>query len=245
MTDDMPDMDELDIIDELELEVLGDKAPAAIARAEAKKAQEEIEAIDEKNPLVEIFLGKDIRVIGTVKRPLFCAADIAKYIGDVSYRVILKNYESAATNETGAYLHKIDFKGRDGAVKKMLFLTESGLYRYLLRSDHKKAIEFQIYVYDLIQVERDRVVDAKLLKEKIAKTLLQKQLNDEKLKLAMSRSDTERAMCAANDAREELRRLKSQAAKKTNTERAREHARLVALEEENRTRGPFESAHRF
>jgi len=245
MIDDMPNIEELDIIDELEIEVLGDKAPSVIAKAEAKKAQEEIEAIEEKNPLVEIFLGKDIRVIGTVKKPLFCAADVAKYIGDKRYQQAIKNYEDAATPETGPYVLKMDFKTKSGAMVKMLFLTENGVYRYLLRSDFPKATEFQAYVYRVLQAERDRVVDAKLLAQKIAYTLLEKRLDEKIMDVNMARSDAERAIRAANDARIELRRLRAQNTKKEATEMAREFTRLRALEEKNRTRGPFESAHRF
>jgi len=236
-----------DIIDELEAEVLGPQAPAAQMKAAAEKVKKaEEEAMTEsKNPLISIFMDKDIRIVGTIKDPLFCAADVGRYIGDDNYFNALKNYNSAATAKTGVFVHKIDAKDRSGNVKRMLFLSENGLYRYLLRSDKERAADFQAYTYDILRVERDRVVDAVQLALKIQRDTYATQLQDANALRHIARSDADRAMRVANDLRAELRKTRSQVAKKEEAAWNKEHARLLALEEENRTRGPFESAHRF
>src|SRR5688572_16684454 len=56
------------------------------------------------NPLALVFWDKHIRILGTVTDPLFCAKDIAKYIGDANYVRTLKGYKAAATEETGEYI---------------------------------------------------------------------------------------------------------------------------------------------
>jgi len=253
-TPSLPDIIDDDIISDLECALLGPEAPANKVKAAKKQAQQDIEKAQEmieeesKNPLVAIFLGKEIRVVGTVKDPLFCAADVGKYIGDINPSHTLKKYPMAATAETGAYVHLLASKDTKGREQKMLYLTENGLYRYLLRSDKEKAIEFQAYVYRIVRVERDKVVDARELAEKIARTLCEEQLRETTADLRMTRHDMNRAMVAANDAREKVRKLEAQIAKTKKKEEnawSKEHTRLLALEEENRTRGPFQSAHRF
>jgi len=246
--DDMGDMGDMgDIIDELEAEILGPQAPAAQAKAAAERLRvaEEAAQSEEKNPLVDIFLGKEIRVIGTVNDPLFCASDVAKYIGDPNHSQSLKKYAEAATAETGAYIHKVVIPDRTGLEKKMLYLTENGLYRYLLRSNKDKAVEFQVYVYRILKSERERVVDAVQLAMKILRNLTAEQLREERARHGLARSDADRAMRVANDLRAENRKLKAQAEKKEKSSYNRDIARLRAMEEENRNRGPFESAHRF
>ena len=236
-----------DFIDELEAELLGKQAPAVAIKAAAEKLRlaEEAAQSEEKNPLIDIFLGKEIRVIGTVKDPLFNAADVGKYIEDVCYRQNLKTYTEKATADTGAYIHKIVSVDCTGRQNKILYLTEIGLYRYLLRSNKDKAIEFQVYVYRILKSERERVVDAVQLAMKIVKNLSIEQLREERAKSLLARNDADRAMRVANDLREENRKLKTQAARGVTDTYNRERQRLLALEEENRKRGPFETAHRF
>lgn len=242
-------MDEplVDIIDELEAEVLGTNAPATIAKAAAERLRlaEEIADSEEKNPLIDIFLGKDIRVIGTVNDPLFNAADVADHIGDTNYRQSLKSYTEAATPETGAYIHKTVAVDRSGREQKVVYLTENGLYRYLLRSNKDKAIEFQVYVYRILKSERGRVVDAMKLAMKILKNSNETLLREERARHGLARSDADRAMRIANGLRSEVKALKDQVSRKGSLDLTRDISRLRALEEENRLRGPFENAHRF
>jgi len=230
-----------EVISELEAELLSEEPLA-----------EETAQPEEKNPLVELFLSKTIRVVGTVKDPLFCAADVAAHIGDKHYRQTLTAYSRVETSKTGAYVHKIETKDKGGDMKPMWYLTEGGLYRYLLRSNREEASDFQSYVYDILRIERDRVVDARELANKIQKETFVLKINDLNARLeesntrhCIARSDADRAMRIANGLRADLKRSTNQAAKKESSAFAKDIARLRALEEANRTRGPFESAHQF
>jgi len=127
--------------------------------------QQEPKLTEEKNQLAAIFLEKGLRVIGTVKEPLFYAVDVATYIGDISYRAYLTKYVKTLPNPD-EYVRKIDDRNHGGIAKKMWFLTEKGLYRYLMRSNREKAVEFQEYVYDLLRREREHCTDRILAMEK-------------------------------------------------------------------------------
>jgi len=230
-----------DILEEMEEMVLGDEAPSRVAKVALAKAEEALRDSEEKNPLVEIFFHKDIRVVGTVKDPLFCASDVAGYLGDTHYITKLKEYVTAESTDGETYIQTRAMKDKMGRSKKMLLLTENGLYRYLLRSNAPKAVEFQSYTYKVLKAERDRVVDAAQLAVKISSN----RYMESAAQCRMARSDMERAMRAANDAREEVRRLRAQNTKRETSARAKEDARILALEEENANRTCFETAHRF
>jgi prophage antirepressor-like protein len=112
--------------------------------------------------LVRLFLDSKIRVQGSVNEPLFCAADVAQHIGDTHVRRIVKDYGKKHRQMAAA----ADSTGR---TQPTIFLTEKGLYRYLLQSRRKEAEAFQDLAYDLLAAERRRIVDVALLEAKIAK----------------------------------------------------------------------------
>lgn len=229
-----------DILDELEEMVLGDKAPTRVAKAAVAKAEEALQDIEERNPLRAVFFDKNIRVIGTVKDPLFCAADIARYIGDSNYSTKLKEYvDSEPVGGRFIMFQLMPDKMRRG--RKMLYLTENGLYRFLMRSNTTVAAEFQAYAYAVLKEERERMVDSVQLAFKIAQNRHQEVT--EQCRLA--RCDTDRAMRVANDMREENRKLRAQIAARTASLRAKEDARISTLEEANANRSCFETLHRF
>jgi prophage antirepressor-like protein len=192
------------------------------------------------NPMARIFWDKHIRILGTVVDPLFCAKDIAAYIGDANYKRTLKGYELAATEATGAYICTIPASDAMGRPRNTLYLTEKGLYRYLLRSDLPKAIEFQSYVYDLLKAERKRIIDSSLLALKIEKTRsaeLQRAADRAVLEKRMARSETDDVMRVANDARIEVKKANAKLAYLEGQQRGGTSARILAAEEANRTRG--------
>ncbi|HVE12201.1 MAG TPA: Bro-N domain-containing protein [Elusimicrobiota bacterium] len=99
---------------------------------------------------------------GTVLQPLFCAADVATHIGDQNIRRATKDYDEK-------YRLWAQMEDAVGHKQRAAFLTEKGMYRYLLQSHRKEAAAFQETVYDLLAAERRRVVDAAQLEAKIAR----------------------------------------------------------------------------
>jgi len=194
---------------------------------------------EDSNPLVEIFQADGIRILGTAKRPTFCAKDVAAYIGDANYVRTLRSYGADATEETGTYICTIATHDTSGRPCNMLYLTENGLYRYLLRSDLPKATKFQSYAYGILRSERERVVDSVMLALKIEKTAkenLQKQLERSTREYCMVRSDLDSTMRAANDAREQFKTANTQLKRLQTQQRNKVDERIAAAEEANRTR---------
>lgn len=114
------------------------------------------------DPIAATLLSENIRARGGVDAPLFCAADVAQHIGDTHYDRKIKSYSDA-------YARTIPAADTLGRVRDTLFLTEIGLYKYLLQSRSAAAEPFQQHVYRLLVTERKRVVDAALLAAKIAR----------------------------------------------------------------------------
>lgn len=133
--------------------------------------------IDPNCAFTEYFTSKEIRIAGDTFNPLFLAVDIARRIDDKNHNAVIKNYPP---NYVVKMFHK-DFPNQTNGVN---FLTEKGLYRYLLRSESKKAEPFQEWVYDQLTTLRKRLVSDAELNAKIA--------ND---KLTIAYTDLE----AAND----------------------------------------------
>jgi len=137
-----------DVFDEIEAQVLGVAMPS--------RTSVEVDAT--RTPLIAIFEEKSIRILGTVEDPLFSAADVAAHIGNShDYTRVVSKYAS------GEYIQKIE----GGPIKKgeratAWYLTEAGLYKYLLRAKGEKAEEFQRYVYKLLKGLRAQCVAAAL-----------------------------------------------------------------------------------
>jgi prophage antirepressor-like protein len=155
-------------------------------------------------PLVALFQAVLIRILGTVDDPLFCALDVAVYIDDGhNYMRIVSKY----TPEKFVQKHKAtDAMGRQ---RLTYFLTEAGVYKYLMQTKGEKAEEFQQFVYDLLKGERKRTVGATQLLLKITQTQLE-ETKREKASLQRKEASLYRA---ANDAREKNAELTKENAK--------------------------------
>ena len=116
---------------------------------------------DSAQELCALFLKSDIRVRGTVFEPLFCAADVGNHVRDEHYRRSVSEYDSKHCCRGS----ELDALGRP---RRVLYLTERGLYRYLLQSRRPEALGFQDMVFGLLVAARLRVVDGALLAAKIA-----------------------------------------------------------------------------
>jgi len=128
--------------------------------------KEELPPIEEGSitPLIEIFEHRDIRIIGTIDEPLFYASDVAEYINDDNCDRYFRDPSQAK------YIRWEALRDAQGQPQKTRFLTEFGMYRYLLQSGLPKAEPFQEFTYELLSTERRKTVDSVELALKIANT---------------------------------------------------------------------------
>lgn len=77
-----------------------------------------------------------IRTAGTSEEPLFCLMDVCKALNIANPRVVAQRLEDDE-------LRKLDLRGRQG---KTTFVTESGLYSVILRSDKPEAKKFRKWI---------------------------------------------------------------------------------------------------
>lgn len=182
---------------------MSDKASGAPSEVSKALAPTQI------NPLVAIFLAKGIRILGTVDEPLFCASDVAAHIEDANAtQAFRKDMAMSDIYVQSGILHNTK-----GEARRALFLTESGLYRYLLRSKKKLAEPFQLYTYDILTTERKRVVDETLLALKIERTrcaTLKREAAITQINCRAERINQYDFMRATNIARDELRTVEAQ-----------------------------------
>jgi prophage antirepressor-like protein len=155
------------------------------------------EPAEEITPLVKLFQERAIRVRGTIEQLRICGADVGAHIGDKHYNRIIANYADK-------YLERISSVGTNGRPCKMLYLTEAGLYKYLLQSKGEEAEEFQDFVFDLLTAERKRTVDSIQLALKISQTEIEETRRE---KASMGRRETA-LYAAVNNAREANTKLK-------------------------------------
>ena len=80
----------------------------------------------------------DIRTAGTADNPLFCLADICKAVGIANAR----NVKSRLDEED---VHLVDTP-TNGGIQQLSFVTESGLYETIIRSDSETAKPFRKWV---------------------------------------------------------------------------------------------------
>lgn len=148
--------------------------------------------VETTSPLVAIFREKSIRIVGTVNDPLFCAADVAAHVGDIEhYSRRIKTFIA------GEHFTSHEMTDSRGHCRKMMFLTEFGLYKYLIQARGAIADEFQRFVFNLLRDERKRTVDSLQLALKITKS----QLEESQREKAMILVNEEKIYRAANDAR--------------------------------------------
>ncbi len=117
--------------------------------------------ISKSKPFTQAFTSKGIRVAGSPHKPLFVAIDVAKHIGDQNLRKKLNKFSSK-------YLVKAPYIDSLNRMTEMNFLTEKGLYKYLLKSDKPEAEPFQEWVFDRLCEMRLQIIDNKDLELKIA-----------------------------------------------------------------------------
>jgi prophage antirepressor-like protein len=113
--------------------------------------------------LVEYFQSDNIRIIGTVDEPLFHMTDVAEHIGDTAN-------VHRTTKEFDETL-KVKAEFNDGIQNRnACFLTEDGLYEYLMIAPGKESYKFRIMVRNILKQIRKQVVDEVRLKYKLLLT---------------------------------------------------------------------------
>lgn len=82
--------------------------------------------------------GKEIQVYGTYDEPLFQAKPIGKMLGLTNIRANLLQVK-----DNWKVVKRID---TPGGMQKATFVKEPGLYKLIMRSDKKEAVEFQDWI---------------------------------------------------------------------------------------------------
>jgi prophage antirepressor-like protein len=181
-----------DVYDEIEALVLGPPAAEPTIAKQAAPLEVKETKSSPLTPLVALFEAILIRILGTVDDPLFCARDVAAHVGDVAhYARVVNRYT------LGEHTQKIEITNSRGELRPAVFLTEAGVYKYLLQAKGEKAEEFQRFVYKLLKEERKKTVDSIQLALKIEQTK-NEELKREKSSLQRSEA---RLYQAANDAK--------------------------------------------
>jgi prophage antirepressor-like protein len=181
--------------------------PSIITEAPAReeKAAEGAEDEDPMTPLVALFEARGVRIAGSVSEPLFCATDTAKYIDDGNSDRIFRD------KTPDVYIRWGPLRDAQGQPRTTRFLTEAGLYRYLLRSKLEKAEPFQEFTYALLTAERKRTVDSARLALKIEQTKaeeLRRQKAASRKIRRRERKQLNSCMQIANETRESLQKVK-------------------------------------
>lgn len=112
--------------------------------------------------LVRVFCGHNISISGTHLDPLFPATTIAKILDDHNIRRYLSSVRAG-----------VEYIVVDG----VSYLTEAGLYKYLMRSRNNRAEEFQDYVVGVLRslridgrVELESRADDAMMRAKLAES---------------------------------------------------------------------------
>jgi len=99
---------------------------------------------------------RSIKMLGTVREPLFCAADVDAYVSVGHYLRTIRNYI------LDGHIRQLEVTDANGQWHQMYFFTEAGLYKYLLQSQEDVAGELQYYVFSLLKTERAQYLEAAL-----------------------------------------------------------------------------------
>jgi prophage antirepressor-like protein len=91
--------------------------------------------------LDKYFCNRDIHTVGTWENPLFNALDVAKYIDDSHNYLRVVNTQLRRDRDYVMYEYN---------KKEQIYFTEFGLYKYLMRSNRPKAVEFADQVCEVI-----------------------------------------------------------------------------------------------
>lgn len=90
----------------------------------------------------EMFNEKKIRIFGTKENPLFCAADIGNVLDMGNIHTSIAGY---GNDKKG--IHTMETRG---GKQNITYLTTKGVYALLMKSRKPIAVQFQEWIYDVI-----------------------------------------------------------------------------------------------
>lgn len=100
-------------------------------------------------PLQDLF--KSILIQGTTEDPIFKLSDVAKYVDDDRPDRTTKDFDQAL---------KVQSTYHDGKQNRTVdFLTEHGLYEYMMTLQTTKAREFKTMIVDILKQVRRQIID--------------------------------------------------------------------------------------
>ncbi len=88
----------------------------------------------------DLFQGAEVRIFGTTDDPLFVAADLAKILDIKNIHETISKFDE---DEKSVLL----IPDRDNKLRKTILLTDSGLYRLILKSNKPVAKEFGNWIF--------------------------------------------------------------------------------------------------
>ena len=98
--------------------------------------------IKKDSDLVKLFNEKNITIYGTTEEPLFSVISIRNYVGCNS-----NDYRKTKLDNIPVEFIKIDIgKNVDKKSSKMLFLTEKGVYLFIMQYNTKVAQDFKLWM---------------------------------------------------------------------------------------------------
>ena len=133
-------------------------------------------------------LHTEIVIKGTVNDPLFRASDVGVVLDIASIRSVIRDYDESEK--------VVQTMTTPGGPQKVLFLTQTGLFRLLFRSKNPIALQVQYWVCDVVkelQINQRKQNDMMKLRESLEKMelnqrnapndeIVQMELENEKLK---------------------------------------------------------------
>ena len=91
----------------------------------------------------ELFNGNNVRILGTVNKPLFVASDIGLILGIQKITATMSDYDN--TKKCSGMVQT------PTGIREMTLLTERGLYAILFTSRKPEAKLFQSWVFDVVE----------------------------------------------------------------------------------------------
>jgi prophage antirepressor-like protein len=107
----------------------------------------------------EVFNNWPIRIIGTLNRPFFYAADIAQVLNIKNIRKTLKNYsdKELVTPEVRKELNIVTYRQYKDELRRddtIILLTEMGMYKLIITSRSPVADQLRDHLYEILCAKR-------------------------------------------------------------------------------------------
>lgn len=138
--------------------------------------KKEIPQKDETSLSTYLYNGKTLRIFGTHEKPMFLAKEVGELLGIKNYRDFVSTLD---LDEKG-----VEILDTPGGSQKMTLISESALYRFIMRSNKPDAVIFQKWVCKevLPSIRQNGTYELKLKIENMEKQIKNLQYIGEKKK---------------------------------------------------------------